>query len=307
MFLPLSTFHPDNQPLGHLKTYPVYLITVLVAVHVVSMLAGVVLSPQFYGEALQFAPDTFSPLTQPWRWITHEFVQFPTVRFLIDMYLLYSFGMQIESAFGRKVLARLYGALILLPPLLTTLAFYAGVGTPQLLAGANLSSFSLFLGICLMNPNSLLFGIPWLPLKLVGPLLLGIGVLSYLAERDWVGLFVLLSCVLLVYKVLRAYGLPERFDALKEAFRNALPARKAQTAASRGTVSSGRPGNKAAQPAKYYEPKIKPKPDLAPERKVVEEVDAILDKIARTGMDSLTSDEKAALQKASSKLKDTEY
>ena len=32
MFIPLSSYHPDNQPLGHFKTYPIYLATVLVAV-----------------------------------------------------------------------------------------------------------------------------------------------------------------------------------------------------------------------------------------------------------------------------------
>ena len=70
MFLPLSAYDPDNQPLGHFKTYPIYLATVLVAVQVLSMLAGVVLSPQAYGEALQFAPTVYSPFAQPWRWLS---------------------------------------------------------------------------------------------------------------------------------------------------------------------------------------------------------------------------------------------
>lgn len=311
MFIPLSSYHPDNQPLGHFKTYPIYLATVLVALHVVSMLAGVVLGRQVYAEALQFAPDTFSPLAQPWRWVTYVFLQMPSVWFLIDMYLLYSFGSQIELNFGRKVLARLYAALILLPPLLVTVAFYAGIGSPQVLAGSNLAGFSLFLGICMMNPGALLFGISFLPLKIVGPLLLGIAVLSELAARDGIGLAVLLSCVLLVYKMLRAYGLPARFDDIKEAFLSALPARKPKSAAPfrapRRDGSGNRSANSVEAPSKYYEPKIKPRPDLAPERKVVEDIDAILDKITRSGVDSLTPDEKAALQKASSKLKDTDY
>ena len=308
MFLPLSTYHPDNQPLGHFKNYPVYLATVLVVVHVASMLAGVVLSPQVYAEALQFAPEIYSPVAQPWRWITYAFVQVPTFWFLIDMYLLYSFGRQIEQNFGRRVLARLYGALILLPPLLVTIAFYTEIGNSQTLAGSNLASFSLFLGICLMNPGGLLFGIPFLSLKLVGPLLLGITALSYLAARDWVGLIVLLACVLLVYKMLRASGLPARFEMIKDALKNAMPVRKTKASApSSRNPSAGSAGKSGNSPSKYYEPKIKPKPELAPERKVIEEIDAILEKITRSGVESLTPGEKAALQKASSKLKDTDY
>ncbi len=315
MFLPLSTYHPDNQPLGQFKNFPIYLVTVLVAVHVVSMLSGVVIGRQPYVEMLQFAPNTFSPFAQPWRWVTYAFVQVPTVWFLIEMYLLYSFGRQIEGDFGRRVFLRIYAALIILPPLLATVAFLAGVGSSQVFAGSNLSTFCLFMGICLVNPGAPLFGIHWLPLKLVGPLLLGISVLSYLADRDGVGLIVLLSCVLLLYKMLRAYGLPARFGDVKEAFRDALPARKAKPVptTSHGKTSDGKTSDgkiypkSAAKPkeaSKYYEPKIKPKPDLAPERKAVEEIDGLLDKIARLGLDSLTAEEKAALQRASSKLKD---
>ena len=111
--------------------------------------------------------------------------------------------------------------------------------------------------------------------------------------------------------MLRSHGLPQRFEAIKEALENALPARKAKIpagpprAATRPSRSSG--NGAASSPSKYYEPKIKPKADLAPERKAVEEVDAILDKIARSGMDSLTAAEKAALQKASSRLNDTDF
>lgn len=311
MFNPLSSYNPDSQPLGHFKNYPVYLATVVVAVHVVSMLAGVVISPQSYGEALAFSPNTFSPLGQPWRWITYSFVHVPRIWFLLEMYLLFSFARDIEANFGRKVLIRLYAALILLPPLLMALAYYSGAGNPQTIAGSNLSTFCLFMGICLMHPGAPLFGIPWLTYKVVGPILLGMSMLTYLAARDWTGLVVLLSCCVMVYKMLRSHGLPQRFEAIKEALQNALPARQAKTpggpprAATRPGRSSG--SGAASSPSKYYEPKIKPKADLAPERKAVEEVDAILDKIARSGMDSLTAAEKAALQKASSRLKDTDF
>ena len=306
-----NSYHPDSQPLGHYKGYPVYLATVLVAVHILTMLAGVV-SPQSFLQGLMFAPGWFGSWAQVWRWGTYVFVQQPSVFFILEMFFLYRFGIEIEKVFGRPVLARLYGGLVLLPPVLVTLVYFATGGPGYPLAGTGFSHFCLFLGICLLYPGALMFcSIPWLTLKLAGSLLLGIYVLMDVAGRNWIHLGLLLANVGLTYVILRQAGLTPRFGALREAFLNALPARKSKPAApfpfSRGSVSGHRSAKSSAAPSKYYEPKIKPKPDLAPERKVVEEIDAILDKIARSGMDSLTPEEKAALQKASSKLKDTDY
>ena len=165
------------------------------------------------------------------------------------------------------------------------------------MAGTGFSHFCLFLGICLLYPGALMFcSLPWLTLKLAGSLMLGIYVLMDIAQRNWTHLGLMLANVALTYLILRRAGLTPRFGAIQEAFRTALP-------------SPARPSSprQASGRVLTYEPKIKPKPDLAPERKAVEEVDAILDKIARSGMDSLTAAEKAALQKASSRLKDTDF
>ena len=48
----------------------------------------------------------------------------------------------------------------------------------------------------------------------------------------------------------------------------------------------------------------KPREELYPEKKAVRDIDALLDKIGREGMDSLTAEERAALQAASAKLKE---
>ena len=53
-----------------------------------------------------------------------------------------------------------------------------------------------------------------------------------------------------------------------------------------------------------YQPKIKPRAELDREHPAVVEIDALLDKISREGFGSLTDDEKKALDRASSELKD---
>ena len=300
-----NSFNPDSQPLGHYKGYPVYLATVLVAVHILTMLLGVA-SPQSFLQGLMFAPGGFGSWAQIWRWVTYVFVQQPSVFFSLEMFFLYRFGIEIEKIFGRSTLAKLYAGLVLLPPLLVTLAYFAG-GFVYPLAGTGLSHFCLFLAICLLYPGALMFAsLPWLTLKLAGSLLLGIYVLMDLAGRNWMHLGLMLANAGLTYFILRQAGLTPRFGAIQDALRSAFPARKpAISPPGRRRIDSS--SKTASASSKYYEPKIKPKPNLAPDRKAVEAVDAILDKISRSGVDSLTAEEKAALNKASSKLKDTDY
>lgn len=304
-----STYNPDSQPLGHYKGYPVYLATVLVAVHIVGMLLGVV-APEAYFKGMSFAPGWYGSWAQVWRWVTYVFVHQPSLWFVLEMYFLFRFGMEIEKVFGRKTLARLYGGLILLPPALVTLFHFLG-GSPGLpLAGTGFSHFCLFLGICFLYPGALMFcSLPWLTLKLAGSIFLGIYILSDLASRSWMHPGILLANTALTYFILRHAGLTPRFEAIQEAFRNALPSPRKLKALPAPATRRDKGSSKESAPAtsRYYEPKIKPKADLAPERKAVEEIDAILDKIAKTGMNSLTGAEKLALQKASTRLKDTDY
>ena len=297
-----NSYSPDSQPLGYYKGHPVYLATVLVAAHIVMMLFGVILPG--IGQELVFAPGQIGSWAQVWRWVTYPFVHQVSLWFVIEMLFLFRFGMEIEKVFGRRALAKLYGGLVLLPPLLLTL-LYVGFGTPYTLFGTSFSHFCLFLGICMLYPGALMFcSLPWLTLKLAGSIMLGVYVLSDLAARDWTHLLLMLANVGLTYFILRQAGLTPRFEAIQDAIRGALPARRPAAPAPPARRQKN-PGDSPAKPSKYYEPKIKPKPDLAPERKAVEEIDGLLDKIARHGIDSLTAEEKAALQRASSKLKET--
>lgn len=300
-----NSYNPDSQPLGHFKGYPVYLATVLVAVHVLSMLIGVA-SPQTFIQGMMFAPGWFGSWAEIWRWVTYVFVQQPSIWFILEMFFMFRFGIEIEKVFGRRALAKLYAGLVLLPPLLVTLAYLATGGPGYPLAGTGFSHFCLFLGICMLYPGALMFcSIPWLTLKVAGSLLLGIYILMDLAARSFGHLGLMLANVVLTYIILRQAGLTPRFEAIQDALRNALPSPKPKAQPSR--LTGGASPKASSSSSRYYEPKIKPKPDLAPERKAVEEVDAILDKIARSGMESLTAAEKAALQNASSRLKDTDY
>jgi hypothetical protein len=52
-----------------------------------------------------------------------------------------------------------------------------------------------------------------------------------------------------------------------------------------------------------YEPKLAPRLDVSPDRKPVQKIDAILEKISRSGMESLDEWERRELERASKELK----
>lgn len=56
-------------------------------------------------------------------------------------------------------------------------------------------------------------------------------------------------------------------------------------------------------PGLIYTPKLVPRPELRDDRVVVTKIDAILEKISRSGLDSLSDDERKQLERASSELK----
>lgn len=302
-----SSYHPDWQPLGHYKGYAVYLTTLLVVAHIGAMLMFVV-NPAAMGKWLVFAPGIHGTWGEIWRWVTYPFVHQPSIWFVLEMFFLYRFGMELEKVFGRRHFATLYAGLVLLPALLVAMVYVMGDGPGYLLGGTRFSGFCLFLGFCFLYPGAILFqSLPWLNLKIAGSLLLAIYVLGDLAARQWMGAGLLLANVVLTYVILRRAGLTPRFEAIQAAFYNALPApRPAAPARPVKRVEGSSARSSSAAAPKAYEPKIKPKTDLAPERRVVEEIDGLLDKIARSGMDSLTAAEKETLRRASARLKDPE-
>ena len=301
-----ANFHQsDTRPLAQFRGASIYLVTILVALHVLSALVELFFGGRWLPK-LVFLP--LFPWEEPWRWLSYAYAERVGIWFLMSMFFMYFIGRRMEVSFGRRFFGLMYLSLISTGSLLAFLMYYARMGDIGVLSGSTIITFSLFFGTCLMEPDAPFFGVEWITAKWVGLVSLGVGLLGHLASGETVEGMILLTSVLVVYLFLRRVGMPDHLFAVKEALRSTLTP-QARPQNPKSTTRPGRPAaaKKESAPSKYYEPKIKPKTDLAPERKAVEEVDAILDKIARSGMDSLTAAEKAALQKASSRLKDTDY
>lgn len=293
-----------QPPLRYINGRPIYLATIITACHVLVAMLTV-----FFGNDVlknfYYQPDIDDVLREPWRLVTWAFANKVSVWLLLGTVFIYFLGRRFEMWFGLKFFAALYFGLVLTGSGLALIYYKLGLPTVWLSGESLTVTFTLFLGTCFLEPDAPFWGIEKFPLKLAGLISLGLGLLGYTAERDWGSILILLPMIGVMYAFLRSTGMPPRFGRVSQAFKEAIPSRRqsprprSQTAPAPKAVSSA-----PRSPSKYYEPKIKPKPDLAPERKAVEEIDALLEKIARHGLDSLTTEEKAALQRASSKLKD---
>jgi hypothetical protein len=273
----------DYQPLGWIGKYPVHAATLLVIVHVLTMIAtAVALSAGFgnwVGETLAFSSSAIFNRFAFWQFITYPFVNSPSIWFLIEMYLLFSFGREVERFIGRRAFLSLYALLVLSPPCILTAV---GLFAPGRLIGSGMVNFSVFIAFATIYPNArLMFG---LIVKWVALALLAVYSLQILASTNWTGLLVLWTSAFVAFAGIRRL----RGQPILEILR--LP-------------SNGADENR---PYTLHEekpaPARKPKPKLSRKEEDFENVDSILDKISKRGIGSLTSRERAALERASRNL-----
>lgn len=266
-----NAYSQEQQPVTWVRGYPLYTAHVIVAVLVASMLASTILLATNLGGVLAWL--SFSSETvlrgQVWRVLTYGLNNPPSLWFVIDMFMIVWFGRELERFFGRRTFLTLYGSLYLLTPVLLT-----GLGfvRPTQLAGQT-GAFALFIAVATLHPDlPMLFN---LLAKWVAAVLVAIFALMAVAARDVVGLITLLGTSGFAWAFVRhqqgllnlpTIRLPRRAPKL-----TVIPGYKTDAAA---------PANPAESPTSMAE------------------VDALLDKIATSGINSLTKQERAKLEAA---------
>jgi len=264
----------EHQPITWVRGYPLYAAHLIVLVYVVSMIVTSVLgSGSVVVSWIEF--DSAMVLQgQLWRFLTYGLWNEASIPFAINMVFLAMFGREVEKFFGRILFLQFYFALYLLPPLLFTLL---GLRWPIVFSGAS-GNLAVFVAFAVLYPSAvLMFNIL---AKWAAVILVGIYALMALNSRSYPALLLLSSSVLFAYAFVRYqqghFNLP----------RLSLPRRK---------------------------PKLRVLPDLEPENPIstagrssgnsMAEVDALLDKIAQSGISSLTAKERAKLDRAHEDLK----
>jgi membrane associated rhomboid family serine protease len=258
--------------------YPLDVTTMLVGVHVAVAVVTCILVAFGAGAALEYlAFDSARVLYlgQIWRLVTYAFVHVPSslLWFAVEMYMLFVFGREVERFLGQRAYIVLY-VILLVAPTLVLSAW--GVWQRSALAGSPALHFGIFVAFATIYPRvELLLRImaKWFAL-----ILAAIYTLQLFAYHAWSDLAVVWASIGAAFLFVELHGAgPEllwwtRLKAL------ILPRPKLH---------------------------IVQKPSAQPPAErddVYESIDPILDKISRSGIGSLTANERRQLDRARNRL-----
>ena len=110
----------DYEPLFYARGYPVTLTVLLVATHVLSMVACTFLLAANHAALISWLDFSGASVLrgEVWRLVTYTLDHRPSLGFAIEMAMLFFFGREVERYLGRRAFGWLYCALVLTTPLL---------------------------------------------------------------------------------------------------------------------------------------------------------------------------------------------
>ena len=268
--------HDDYKPVTWVRGNPLYATHVMVGFFAVTMIVATILGARLIVPVV----DSLGFFTgkiyegQLWRFLTYGLVNPPSISFVIEMLMILWFGRELERFFGRKVFLIFFGALYLFVPLVLTLLGMFRVMTLVGFAGG----FGCFIAFATLYPGVLLiFNIPakWLAIVVIG-----ISSLIAVYSRDLVGLINLwatvgFACSFVRYHQGRLHMPRLRWMWRKPKFR---------------VISRGSDAD------------VLQSLDESEDDANDTEVDDLLEKIARNGINSLTKEERARLEQARENL-----
>ena len=284
MFNPYES-RDDHQPVTWVRGYAVFVAHLIVAVFVASMLVTTLFNALGLTALLGWLPFNSAAVLrgEVWRIVTYGFVNPPSLSFVVDMFMIVWFGREVERVFGRRSFLSLYAGVYLVTPLIFTAA---GTWLPASWSGGG-GALALFVGFGAVYPDMPTF----FNLKAgwVAAILVGLYSLMALGSRDWSHLIMLWATT----------GWALAFVRWKQGRLN-LPAIRWPK------ISLGlkKPQLRVVPDlVRKVEPKrVEPVRPRVLDQTVTSEVDALLDKIAQSGIGSLTEKERARLESARAEL-----
>jgi hypothetical protein len=189
------------------------------------------------------------------------------------MYMLFVFGREVERFFGQRAYIVLYALLLLLP---TSVLSIWGRFERTGLAGSGALHFGIFVAFATIFPNVQFF--LRLTAKWVAIILAAIGTLSALAAHDWQTFVALWTSIGAAFLFVEMRGAGPELAWLNKLKFSVRP-----------------------KPKLYVVQKSSEHRTVEPDD-VYASVDPILDKIAKSGIGSLTVSERRALDRARNRL-----
>ncbi|HKP02811.1 MAG TPA: DUF6576 domain-containing protein [Chthoniobacterales bacterium] len=276
------TTSDDYKPVTWVGRHPVDVTTLLVGVHVLLMVLTCFLVAFGGGSILNVAMfDSAQVLVygRVWQIVTYAFVHAPysayaLLWFVVEMYMLFAFGREVERFIGRRAFLILYGLLLWIP---TVFLLLAGLWGRFGVAGSAALHFGVFIAFASIYPHVEMFFLR-IQVKWIALILTGIGTLAAFANHDWASIIILWTTVATAFFFIRLRGVgPELvwWDNLKARWQ--------------------------PKPKFHVVPRSAPRRVVEPEN-IHESIDPVLDKISKQGINSLTASERRALDRARNRL-----
>jgi membrane associated rhomboid family serine protease len=276
------TTSDDYRPVAWMGRYPVDVTTMLVGVHVVCAVLACILTAisSLSGTLNYFVFDSariWSGL-QLWRLGTYAFVHSPSTLlwFAVEMYFLFVFGREVERFVGRRAYIALYAVLLIAPTIVLTIW---GLWQRSALDGSPALHFGIFVAFATIYPNVEFF--LRIKAKWIAMILAGVYTFQLLAFHAWTDLAVVWTSIAAAFLFIELRGAgPELvwWSDLKARFGPKPKFHVVQKARPRSGSGRMEPDN------------------------VYASIDAILDKISKFGIGSLTANERRQLDRERERL-----
>ncbi len=272
------TTSDDYRPVAWMGRYPLDVTTILVGLHVAIAVITCVLvaaGAGFVLDYLQFDSARVVSLGQFWRIATYAFIHTPSALlwFAVEMYMLFVFGREVERFIGQRAYIALYIILLIAPAAVLTVW---GVWQPSALAGSPALHFGIFVAFATIYPRvELLLRImaKWFAL-----ILAGIYTLQLIAYHAWTDLAVVWTSIAAAFLFVEWRGAGPDLVWWNK-FKGLIQPRP------KLHIVQKQNAQRPAEPDDVYA-----------------SVDPILDKIAKSGIGSLTINERRQLDRARNRL-----
>jgi membrane associated rhomboid family serine protease len=221
-----------------------------------------------------------------WRVVTWPIANAPSLSSVITLAVFWYFGRSLEELFGRVRFTRFLIALAVIPAVLLVILSFLSPSLEVFAVGLRLVELGVFVSFVAERPNTpFFFGIKaWI----IAAVFVGIDVLQLLGQRGWGSLLLLFFILATSLLLTRAYGYAAEQTWIPKIGLPTAKTKKPRVA--KGSPVVRGPWGEAGLPVVN---------DMASQA----EMDRLLDKIAASGMDSLTADEKRRLKAHSKRLR----
>ena len=272
------TTSDDYRPVTWMGRYPVDVTTILVGLHVTCAILAAILIAFGAGSMLAYLQfDTAAVWSggQVWRLLTYAFVHAPSALlwFAVEMYMLFVFGREVERFIGRRAYIVIYLILLIAPAAVLTVW---GLWQRSALAGSPALHFGIFVAFATIYPRVELF--LRIMAKWIALILAGVYTFQLLAYHAWTDLAVVWTSIGAAFLFIEWRGAgPELawWNNMKARFGPKPKLHVVQKSVSR----------RAVEPDDLYA-----------------SIDPILDKISKSGIGSLTANERRLLNRERDRL-----